>query len=61
MFKFILIFVAAAFAVVPLPRAAVERVYARGVYPFVQPRLTALSNTAPFALFDAVVLIVVVS
>jgi len=60
-FKFIVIFVAAAFAVVPLPRAAVERVYARGVYPLVQPRMTAFSNTAPFALFDAVVLIVVVS
>ena len=37
----------------PLPRAGVERLYARGLYPLVQPRLTALSNCTPFALFDA--------
>ena len=59
--KLLVITAAVILAVTPLPRAAVERVYARGVYPLVQPRLTSFSNHAPFALFDAVVLTVAVS
>jgi hypothetical protein len=42
----------AAVAVVPLPRAAVERVYSNGVYPLVQSRLTALSNRVPVSIGD---------
>ncbi len=59
--KLILIVVTAALALVPLPRAAVERAYAGGVYPLVQPALTTFSNHAPFALFDVVLGAAVVS
>ncbi len=45
-----------ALALAPLPPAWVERVYARGAYPAVQPRLTGLSNRVPIALFDVCVL-----
>ena len=54
-FKIALILAAAALAAIPLPRSAVERTYSRGVYPIVQPALTALSNLTPFAWFDATV------
>jgi hypothetical protein len=54
-FKLIAIVSGLALALVPLPRETVERVYARIVYPIVQPQVTALSNRAPFALFDALV------
>lgn len=47
---------AAALALTPLPRQAVERVYSRGVYPVLQPWLTTLSNTTPFAWFDVLVI-----
>lgn len=55
--KIALILVAAALALTPLPRHAVERTYSRGVYPVVQPRLTALSNSTSFAWFDALVVL----
>jgi hypothetical protein len=55
--KFGFITAAAVLAVVPLPRDTVERTYSRGAYPAIQPRLTALSNTTPFAWFDVVVLL----
>jgi hypothetical protein len=51
--------VAVALALTPLPRQTVERVYSRGLYPVLQPRLTALSNTTPFAWFDVVVVLAV--
>ena len=50
-----MIVVAAIIALAPLPRHAVERTYARGLYPIIQPRLTALSNQTPFAWFDVLV------
>ena len=56
--KIVLIVTAAIVAAVPLPRPTVEQVFSRTVYPAVQPRLTSLSNTVPFALFDGVVLFV---
>ncbi len=56
MLRLFVILIAAALALAPLPQAVVERLYARGVYPIVQPRLTAMSNQIPFALFDGVVL-----
>ena len=49
--------VAAILALAPLPRHAVERIYSRGVYAMIQPRLTALSNSTSFAWFDALVLL----
>ena len=39
-------------AATPLPRAMVERLYSRGVYAVIQPRLTSFSNHLGFALFD---------
>jgi len=57
--KFGVILAAAALALTPLPRHAVERAYSRGVYPIIQPRLTALSNSTPFAWFDALVLLTI--
>ena len=50
--KFLLILVAAAIAVTPLPRATVERVYSRGVYAAIQPALTSASNLSSIAWFD---------
>src|SRR5687767_11198965 len=50
--KFLIICTAAALALMPLPRDVVERVYARGVYPVLQPRLTALTNRTPIAWLD---------
>jgi uncharacterized protein DUF3810 len=55
--KIILIVLAVAIAVIPLPRGHVERLFSRGLYPIVQPRLTALSNSTSFAWFDLTVLI----
>ena len=49
------IIAAAAVALTPLPRYAVERAYSRGMYPIVQPALTALSNLTSFAWFDVTV------
>ena len=57
MLKLALIVLAATLAVAPLPRHVVERVYSRGMYPMVQPGLTALSNRTSFAWFDAIVLV----
>jgi Protein of unknown function (DUF3810) len=48
-------------ALTPLPRGAVERVYSRGVYPVIQPRLTALSNAVRFPLFDVALLVVAIA
>lgn len=55
--KIVLIVLAVAVAVTPLPRARVERLFSRGIYPIIQPRLTALSNSTSFAWFDAAVLV----
>jgi hypothetical protein len=57
--KGVLILAAALVASAPLPRHAVERIYSRGFYPILQPRLTALSNSTPFAWFDALVLLTI--
>jgi len=54
----VLIVVAAAAAIVPLPSAWVERAYSTSVYPRIQTLLTPMSNRVPFALFDALIVIV---
>jgi hypothetical protein len=59
--KLAFIFLTVLVALVPLPRAGVERLYSRGLYPMIQPRLTTLSNSTPFAWFDALVLLSVVT
>jgi hypothetical protein len=50
--KILVVVVAAATALTPLPRSAVERVYSRRIYPAIQPRLTAASNASRIAWFD---------
>lgn len=52
---------AVAAALVPLPPAAVERWYSRGIYPVVQSVLTPASSIVPFALFDIASIALVVA
>jgi len=56
-----LVIAAAAAALVPLPATFVERVYSRRLYLAFQPLITSLSNLAPFALFDALLIVVALS
>ena len=49
------ILLAAAAALVPLPPALVERAYSTLLYPRLQSVATTLSNLAPFALLDALI------
>jgi hypothetical protein len=51
---------AALVAVLPVPAPLIEQYFSAGWYPRVQQRLTPLSNLAPFAFFDLIVLAVVV-
>jgi hypothetical protein len=44
-------------AIVPFPAVLVEKYYSRGLYVPLQRLVTAVSNLAPFALFDAVILL----
>ena len=48
----ILLVIGILLTVVPLPPAAVERYYSRGVYPWIQKILTTLSNTTAIAWLD---------
>jgi hypothetical protein len=54
-----LLALAAGLALVPIPARFVERFYSHGLFPVIQPLLTALSNRAPFALFDALLIAVI--
>lgn len=57
----VLILIAVAAAIAPLPATTVERVYSRGVYPVIQRFLTPVSNSSPIAWLDvAVVLLLLV-
>jgi Protein of unknown function (DUF3810) len=56
-----LVAAAAGAALVPLPAAVVERLYSARLYLAIQPLLTSLSNLAPFALLDGLVLVAAVS
>ena len=47
-----LIVVAVAAAIAPLPAPSVERIYARGIYPAVQPFVTTASGLLPIAVLD---------
>jgi len=55
-----LVVVAAAAALVPVPAPLVERWYSNGLYLLWQRGATAISNQAPFAIFDALLAVVVV-
>jgi Protein of unknown function (DUF3810) len=51
-----LVVLALGLALATLPAALVERVYARGWYPTLQPFLTSLSSLVPIAVFDLLIL-----
>ena len=55
--RLVLPLVASALAVAPVPADVVERVYAAGWYPHLQPLLTRASNTVPFAWLDPLALL----
>ena len=57
--RLVLPLVASALFFVPLPAALVERVFAAGWYPQVQPLLTRASNAVAFAWLDPLVVFVV--
>jgi len=54
-----LVALAAAAAWIPTPAGLVERVYSTWAYAALQRVLTALSNRLPFALFDALIVVVI--
>jgi len=56
-----LVAAAACAALVPVPAAIVEGLYSTRLYPGIQPLLTSLSNLAPFALFDGLVVVAALS
>ena len=53
-----LVCVALVAAVVPLPAQWIEQWYSRGLYPRLQPPVTAVSSLAPIALFDVLAAVV---
>jgi hypothetical protein len=55
--RLVLPLVACALAFVPMPHDLVERLYARGWYPHLQPLLTRASNAVPFAWLDPFILV----
>lgn len=57
--RLLLVGLAVAALLVPLPAATVEQSYSRLVFPLLQSRLTAASNAVPVALFDLLLLGVV--
>jgi hypothetical protein len=58
--KIAFILIAVAIAITPLPRNTVERVYSRGIYPAIQPRLTRASNASRVAWFDIALIVIAV-
>jgi hypothetical protein len=50
---------AVALAVIPVPPALIERIYSGRLYPLFQPLVTATSNRLPVALFDVLLVSVV--
>jgi len=58
MLRLILVAVAVAAAVVPIPARFVERYYSSGIYPVWQSWMTTVSNAVPVALLDLLIVIV---
>jgi hypothetical protein len=55
-----LIALAISLALIPLPPSLVERWYSKAIFPVEQSILTRISNGAPFALFDALLIVGIV-
>ena len=53
--RWALVALAVGAALVPLPPAAVDRLYTARVYAWLQPLVTSLSNLSPFPVFDFVI------
>src|SRR6187402_1166723 len=53
--RLLVVVLAVAAALVPLPPAWVERVYSGAIFPRVQALVTSVSNVVPFALFDLLI------
>ena len=51
----LIVVLAAAAALAPVPSSAVERWFAAGIYPVIQSLLTFASNAVPFALLDLLI------
>ena len=49
---------ALALFLVPMPAWAVDQFYSRDLYPWIQTGMTALSNLAPFAVLDLLIVVV---
>ena len=58
--RVLIVMLAAAAALVPTPPDRIERLYSTGAYPFLQRAATSFSNAVPFALFDALLIVVTV-
>lgn len=58
-FRAAVVVLAIAAAIVPLPPAWIERVYSGALFPRLQPLVTSLSNLVPFALFDLLIVVIV--
>jgi hypothetical protein len=58
--RLFLVLAAAMLAATPLSRPAIERVYARGIYPVIQPALTSAGNFARIAFFDVALVAVLI-
>jgi len=57
--QLLIVLLAAAAALVPVPATFVERYYSRGFYPRLQAHLTAWSNGSGISLFDVLIIFVV--
>src|SRR5262245_58351943 len=55
----LLVLVALALALAPLPPSFVEAYYSSGLYPPMQAAITSASNAFPFALLDAVIAVTI--
>ena len=58
--RIVILALAVAAALVPLPRRAVEQWYSQGLYPLVQSYMTPATNRVPVALLDISVLLLLV-
>jgi hypothetical protein len=61
LFSASVVFLAILAALVPVPPLWIERLYARGIYPSLQPYVTQASNLSPVALLDVGVALLVMA
>jgi Protein of unknown function (DUF3810) len=59
--RFVVILLAFAAAIAPLPPAVVEVRYSRGIFPAMQTAITPITNLVPFALLDVAIVVTVIA